>query len=520
LTTEQPNKPKHVIWKPTPGAQQLAVSCTADRILLSGGRGSGKSEAQLFHFRKLVGIGYGPYLRGVICNRSYKSLQNLIERSKFWFNQFDDGAIFLESSSQLRWKFPSGEQLAFRVLNDENDYWGMHGHEIPWQGFDEVTRYENLDLIDKMGSLCRCSFVPELHSPKDENGKPLLPPMPLQQVLTTNPSGVGFNAVKKRFIEPARFGELVKIDTEVFNPRTKKTEIITKTQVALHSSYKDNPFLSPEYIADLENIEDPNLKKAWLSGSWEAVSGELLSDCWKPEHNIIKNFTPPPGYKLFRCFDWGSSSPACAAVFAESDGSPIRFNDDSIMHTVKGDLIYLAENYMWSGQPNKGLKLLPSQIAMSIIRHEVSLGEGIHERIKPGFADSTIFYDGTTGSSVAMDMAQTECVIAGRRYGGPQYIPADKRPGSRLAGLLKIRTALVQAWPNEDGSARTKPGLFVTEVCQDGFIRTVPTLARDPKNPDDCSKLAEDHCYDTLRYCLNGMGGRFENKQRVTMGHY
>lgn len=462
-------------------------------------------------FRKYVGMGYGEHLSGIVVDQSYKSLQDLIEKSKRWFYAFNDGAVFLASSSQLKWRWPTGETLSFRVLDSEAAYWNLHGSEFPIQLFNEITKYPDFELIDKMASLCRSGFVPEVHGPRDADGNPILiPDMPLQQIFSTNPAGVGHNAVKKRFIDPARYGEVVKIETEVFNPRTKKDEIVTKTQVAIHSSYKDNPYLSPEYVAELENIDDPQLRKAWLEGSWEITSGGLLDDCWRAEYNIIKPFKIPEGYKVWRGFDYGSSAPYCALIFAESDGAPIRFNDDTMMHTVKGDIIVYSEVYGWNQTPNKGLRELPAQIAMAIVRNEVALG--LHERIKPGPCDSSIFYDGNTGASIAQDMAEANFTIAGKHYNGPQYVKADKRPGSRLAGLQKIRTALVNAWPNEDGSARTKPGLFVVNTCQDGIIRTVPTLARDPKNPDDCHKLSEDHCFtaDTRVLLADGTKPRLD----------
>lgn len=43
------------------------------------------------------------------------------------------------------------------------------------------------------------------------------------------------------------------------------------------------------------------------------------------------------------------------------------------------------------------------------------------------------------------------------------------------------------------------PGLYVFETCRQ-FIRTVPVLPRDVKNPDDVDTRAEDHCYDETRY--------------------
>jgi hypothetical protein len=83
---------------------------------------------------------------------------------------------------------------------------------------------------------------------------------------TTNPYGAGHAAVKRRFIDPAPYGHVVKKTIDVFNPRTQQREPVTKTQVTIFGSYKENIYLSPEYIAELESISDENIRAAWLWG--------------------------------------------------------------------------------------------------------------------------------------------------------------------------------------------------------------------------------------------------------------
>jgi hypothetical protein len=97
---------------------------------------------------------------------------------------------------------------------------------------------------------------------------------------TTNPFGVGHNWVKKRFINKAPAGKILREEINVFNPRTGQREIVVKTQTHLFGSYKENKYLSPEYIAELEKITDPNRRKAWLEGSWDIVSGGMFDDVW------------------------------------------------------------------------------------------------------------------------------------------------------------------------------------------------------------------------------------------------
>lgn len=62
------------VWKPLPGSQSLSLSCPCNEILYEGTRGPGKTAAQLARFRRLVGLGYGSFWRGVIFDTEYKNL--------------------------------------------------------------------------------------------------------------------------------------------------------------------------------------------------------------------------------------------------------------------------------------------------------------------------------------------------------------------------------------------------------------------------------------------------------------
>ena len=112
------------VWKPIPGtSQELAIDTRCHHTLYTGARGPGKTDCQLMRFRRRVGQGYGTFWRGIIFDREYKNLEDLIVKSKRWFNLFDDGASFLQSASSLKWVWPSGEELLFRVAEKESDYW-------------------------------------------------------------------------------------------------------------------------------------------------------------------------------------------------------------------------------------------------------------------------------------------------------------------------------------------------------------------------------------------------------------
>jgi hypothetical protein len=264
------------VWKPLPGSQSLSLSCPCNEILYEGTRGPGKTAAQLARFRRLVGLGYGSFWRGVIFDTEYKNLTDIITQSKRMYRLFNDGARYLASASELRWVWPTGEELLFRFGKEESDYWDYHGQEFPFIGFNELTKQQSAEFYEMMFSCRRSSFRPENYPLA--NGS-LLRPIPLETFSTTNPFGIGHTWVKKRFIEPAPRGTIIRETQRVFNPQTEKEEDVTLTRVAIHGSFKENPYLDPQYIATLMAIKDPNRRKAWVEAHGTSPVAAALTIC-------------------------------------------------------------------------------------------------------------------------------------------------------------------------------------------------------------------------------------------------
>ena len=85
LVSQPKEEELKVVWKPLDGSQAMALSCPCHHILHEGTRGPGKTDGQLMAFRKHVGRGFGAHWRGVIFDRQYKDLDDLIAKSKRWF---------------------------------------------------------------------------------------------------------------------------------------------------------------------------------------------------------------------------------------------------------------------------------------------------------------------------------------------------------------------------------------------------------------------------------------------------
>lgn len=500
----------NIVWQPIPNSSQVvAITAPCDHILYEGTRGATKTLTQLMRFRARVGIGYGQYWRGVIYDLEFDNLAGLVAESKKWFPKFNDGCKFLESPSAYKWVWATGEELLFRHVKKIEDYEGFHGHEYPFIGWNELTKFSTSELYDKFMSCNRSSFMPERDTPKikidnetwqyaTHDGKPL-PPIPLEVFSTTNPSGVGRTWVKRRFIDIAPRGVVVKREISVFDPQTQKDIIVVKKQITILGSWRENIYLTAQYIAELESITDPNLRRAWLNADWDVTLGGAFDDVWQRKVHVLPRFAIPKTWRVDRAFDWGSSHPFSVGWFAEANGDEARIFYNGQEFSFCPPVGTIIQIYEWYGTKeigtNKGLKLSAKEIAKGIKDIETSLLANGWIAKKP--------YAGAADNQISDKReSDTDTIAAKMLAEGIDWTRSDKSAGSRIQGLQLMRDRFSAAVKGE-GAA-----LYFTENCI-ASISIIPTLPRDSKNLDDVDTDAEDHCYDMVRYRVlaNGRKG-------------
>ncbi len=462
------NKPKtRVAWAPQPGSQQAYMDCPVLEALLEGTRGGGKTVTFLMDFAQGVGKGHGADVRGILFRRTFPELKDIVEQSLKWFTQVFPSASF--NKQKHEWRFKSGESLRFGYMQKPQDYYGYHGHNYTWIGWEELTTWPDDVCYKRMFSTLRTAN----------------PKIRLKIRATTNPYGVGHNWVKARFRLPV-------------GPKRQHTGIIRvdgePERVAIHSHLRENRVLlhaDPMYIQRIRvAARNKSELDAWEHGSWDIIAGGMFDDLWAPTVHILPTFPAsaiPHTWRIDRSYDHGQSKPFSVGWWAESNGEPMILDDRKI-GTVRGDLIRIAEWYGSTGQPNEGLRMSAHDIARGIIAREDTMG--LAGRVEQGVADASIFdVESVTGErSVAGDMS----------YMGIDWDPSDKRPGSRKQGWEKIRSMLRGAVTPENGH-REEPGLYVSEDCHN-FLRTIPVLPRSDRDPDDANTEAEDHIADETRY--------------------
>jgi hypothetical protein len=463
-----------VIWTPHPGSQTWFLTCPAYECLLSGPRGTGKTDVLIMDFAKDCGVGWGPSWRGLVLRQTYKQLADVVVKTRKWFPKIFPGIDF--NKADLIWTWPTGETLMLSYMDNPSHYETYHGWEIPFISFEELSNWSTDECYELMKTCCRSSFSKKI------NGKKI--PIPKRIRSTTNPWGKGHTWIKKHFVSAGRPLEII-------------TNEYGRTKTWINSNVLENKTLhdaDPDYLNTLKSIKDPNKRKAWLHGSWDIVSGGIIGDLWDENVHVLKPFRIPQEWRIDRAYDHGSSSPFTVGWFAESDGSEIDIGDGVYKYFPKGSLILIHEWYGWNGEDNTGLYMNSQDIALGIMKIEREYSLLKNHKVLPGPADNQIF-NSEDGESIASRMARIrsgKSVISGVRWKR-----SNKNPGSRIIGLDLFRILLSESAKKDSDS----PGFYVFDTCREGFLRCVPSIPRDEKNPDDAMKEGiEDHSWDMVRY--------------------
>jgi hypothetical protein len=364
----------------------------------------------------------------------------------------------------------NGSAIHLRHCQYEHDMYNFQGAEIHCLLMDELTTFTNT-IYEFLRSRVRMTgiTVPE----KWAGRFPRI-------VCGSNPGNIGHNWVKAAFID---YG------TATHETSDEEGHMLRQFIPAV---MEDNPDLlrdDPGYRNRLRGMSDKALVRAMEYGDWDMVAGGAVSDLWDRKRHVIEPFIIPKGWYIDRSFDWGSSRPFSLGWWAESDGSPA-----TIGHQKKtwprGTLFRIREWYGWNGKPDQGCRLEDIHIGRRMKEMELEMRVTLGTmKIHPGPADGMIFEAQPGKPSIAQGIE--------KGYGKNNlFYPADKRPGSRIRRLAIFRRLLSAS--AED--PMEEPGIFFFDTCLNGALRTIPTLPRDPSNPEDIDTKAEDHAWDDIGY--------------------
>lgn len=451
--------------------QSLAFTSEATEILYGGAAGGGKSH--LLRVKAITLALSFPNTQIYLFRRHYAELlRNHMDGPngfRILLDPFRKAGICRIAGSPPAIRFRNGSAIFLCHCQYDRDVVKYQGIEIHALLIDELTHFSETVY---RALRARCRMPSELRKCDPPPRLPLI-------LCGANPGGPGHNWVKAAFIDFAKPMEVRRMPDEEGG----------MLRQYIPARLADNPSLNAEeYSARLLGLRSPYLVKAMLDGSWDIVAGGMFDDLWDPSLHVLAPFEIPHSWRIDRSFDWGASKPYSVGFWAESDGSDVRLDNGSMFHTLRGDLFRIAEIYGWNGLPNEGCRHSPSEIARLILEKQNLLGFG--HRIQPGPADNSIF-DASGRVSIASDMERL----------GVRWQRSDKSPGSRRRGWVLLRQLL------KGSISRENPGLFVFRDCVH-FIRTIPTLPRDSRDPDDIDTAAEDHIADEVRYRILSVSRR------------
>lgn len=379
-------------------------------VLLDGTRGSAKSHATIAQ----VGIDdcqRRPGLKYIFLRKTQRAASESFE---------DLVARVLQNvphkQNSERIEFRNGSRILIGGYNDDGDISKYIGIEYDGAVIEEATQIKDYQLDMFIGSIrtSRQDWIPRIY-------------------YSTNPGGLGHHYIKARFIDG----------------------VLPANRRRFFSSYKDNPFINPEYKAYLEGLTG-DLAKAWRDGDWDVFAGQALA--FKRDKHVIRPQEIPDYWTRKTGYDWGYAKP-----FAYGWGARNPDNGRWI--------IYRALHQAGVTDPRQAEMVKQAE-------------DPRIEKIARRFADPSVFTKDTRTNQ------PTSTADVFRDHG----LILERAVNDRIAGKRKVTNLLE---PMADG----QPGLLVFETCTD-IIRTLPSLAYDLVNPEDVDTSGDDHDYDMIRYLL------------------
>ncbi len=337
-------------------------------------------------------------------------------------------------------------------------------------GWEELTNFHSPETYESIKSICRSSHKE----------------IPKRYRSTTNPFGPGAGWVKERFVDRAESCQIY-------------TDEDGQSRCWIDSKISENiPFLEadPTYLSRLNSgISDAAKKKAWIEGSWDISIGGIFSDAWDRNVHVLKAFPLPKSWYFDVSYDYGSSKPFSVCFFAEcTNNEEVDIGDGVMKSFSPGTLFHIVEYYGYTGKANEGVSMNVVDVTKNIVDHIENHWLLKEHDIRPGAADSSIFTSESRLPSIAMRMLRYKDDNGNIRK-GIRWKRSNKTSGSRVIGVELFRTMLESSLK----SPMEEPGFFVFDECRN-FLRTVPFMPRDEKNPDDVSSVVEDHIWDAIRF--------------------
>lgn len=434
--------------------QGQALRCPANEILYGGAAGGGKS-----HLMRAAAITYCmavPGLQAVIFRRYMPDLKkNHMEGPKSFpvlLQPLVESGHCVILQKEIR--FFNGSRISLAHLEHAKDMFRWQGAEIHLLLMDELTHFTQ-EMYRFLRGRCRMVGI---NPPPGLKAKfPLI-------ICGSNPGGIGHVWVKKTFVNNG--GYLIK--------KTAKSEG-GMLRCYIPARLDDNPSLmkdDPDYENRLEGLGDKMLVRAMREGDWSIVAGAMFGDTWRTPQHTCKHFPIPAEWAVWRGADDGYAAPAAVLWFAQDPDTKTIYVIDELYK------MGMLPDVMTQKVRTKDANVRRIDSDGTVYRNNTALS---------GILDAAAF--GDTGQQNAIPRGLVMNQLGGK------WTACEKWAGSRIAGCQHVHRMLAI-------NPRTgRPYLQFFDTCENA-IEILPSLPRDPKEPEDVDTDAEDHIYDALRYGL------------------
>ena len=438
------------------------LTTPAHEILYGGAAGGGKS-----HLLRAASIIFSIEVPGLITYLFRRTFKELLSNHIYTaggylelLQEFIDHKLVRYNKTEYSFEWENGSRIQLAHAQHESDIYQYQGAQIGLLLVDESTHFTEA-MIRFIRSRVRLGSlkVPE----KYKGAFPRI-------IYGSNPGGVGHRYFKKQFVDKG---------LDVYRASETEGGMLRQFIPALLS---DNPVLlsnDPKYAARLQGLGDQDLVHAMLSGNWDMSDSSALP-AWDKAIHVKPKFEVPKGWKIRRGYDYGFSAPYAVLWYAVANGEEAELPDGTKFCPPPKSVIICDEIY-GADKNGNGLKEDPKFTA-----RKIKLRDKQHNNVGTGPADNAI-WNKEHGMSIAEKMSDQ----------GVNWIPSNKRPGSRVLGLGILNAMIFEAI-NENPET---PCFYVMDNCVN-TIDQLPALEVSQKNVEDVDTDIEDHIYDVVRYIV------------------
>lgn len=434
-------------YDPSQNPKQMTFHLAkAKEKLYGGAAGGGKTAAMLAELVALV-LSFG--VTCLILRQMTTALGEISRR----LQDTIPPEVGTWNEQKKTWHFRNGGRLMLGYLEHDKDVNRYAGNEYFCIAWDELTQFTEWQYLRMLHPLRIATSHP---------GWPAIEAAGLEPyyIAGTNPGSRGHQWVRERFIDPAPPGVL-------WRPKSTENDPNPGSRIFVPSRVQDNPFLGESYMDQLRAMGEDE-QRMLILGDWDVYSGQMFAEFRRDIHVVDPDRIPLSlgGVARSMGVDYGLSNPFCALWGA----------------MLPDDVLYVYRERYGADH------LAPEQARMILEAEQV--GERLPNRQIPVNLDPACWARSPTSPKPLTPNAPPPDSVAW--HYAQAGLPIRKALNDRLIGLAEVKRRLkVRA----DGL----PSLLISSDCVD-LIRTLPTLLRDPNNPEDVDTKMEDHAYDALRY--------------------